>query len=104
VTRPAARAGRGRPGAARRPLPADDIKAIIERDSEPSFKLVLAAKDASLIEESARRRHLELALVDKSERLAHGPTKHPLDDDMIATYLTSARMTGSHSDGTRAHT
>jgi 3-hydroxyisobutyrate dehydrogenase len=63
--------------------------AIIERDFEPSFKLSLAAKDASLIEESARRRHLDLPLtVMIRERLEEGSKRHG-DKDMSATFLTS---------------
>lgn len=65
-------------------------KAIIERDFEPSFSLALAAKDASLIEESADRRDLDLPLSRTIRaRLAQGAEKHP-DKDMSATYLTSA--------------
>jgi 3-hydroxyisobutyrate dehydrogenase len=43
-------------------------KAIIERDFEPSFKLSLAAKDASLVEESAIRHQLELPLLSTINR------------------------------------
>lgn len=65
-------------------------KAIIDRDFEPSFRLVLAAKDASLVEESARRHSLELPLVQTiRQRLEEGASEHP-DEDMIVTYLTSA--------------
>jgi 3-hydroxyisobutyrate dehydrogenase len=66
-------------------------KAIIERDFEPSFRLALAAKDASLIEESAERHGLDLPLSRTIRaRLAEGAKEHP-DEDMSATYLTSAR-------------
>jgi 3-hydroxyisobutyrate dehydrogenase len=65
-------------------------RAIIERDFEPSFRLALAAKDASLIEESADRRDLDLPLSRTiRDRLAQGAEEHP-DKDMSATYLTSA--------------
>lgn len=65
-------------------------RAIIERDFEPSFRLALAAKDASLIEESAERRDLDLPLSRAIRaRLAQGAQEHP-DKDMSATYLTSA--------------
>jgi 3-hydroxyisobutyrate dehydrogenase len=65
-------------------------KAIIERDFEPSFRLVLAAKDAALVEDSARRHELDLPLVRMvRERLELGAGEHA-DEDMIATYLTSA--------------
>lgn len=65
-------------------------KAIIENNYEPSFRLALAAKDAALADESARRHNLELPLVRTvRERLEQGAAAHP-DKDMIATYLTSA--------------
>jgi len=65
-------------------------RAIIERSFEPSFRLALAAKDATLVEESARRHDLELPLLRTiRERLEQGAAEHP-DEDMIATYLTSA--------------
>jgi 3-hydroxyisobutyrate dehydrogenase len=65
-------------------------KAIIERDFEPSFTLVLAAKDASLVEESASRHDLDLPLIRTIRlRLDQGAEEHP-DDDMSATYLTSS--------------
>jgi 3-hydroxyisobutyrate dehydrogenase len=65
-------------------------KAIMERDFEPSFKLQLAAKDAALVEEAARRHDLELPLISLiRQRLAEGSEAHG-DLDMAATYLTSA--------------
>jgi 3-hydroxyisobutyrate dehydrogenase len=65
-------------------------KAILERSFEPSFRLRLAAKDASLVEEAAERRHLDLPLVRTiRQRLAEGVDEHG-DKDMSATYLTSA--------------
>jgi 3-hydroxyisobutyrate dehydrogenase len=65
-------------------------KAIFERDFEPSFRLALAAKDAALVEESARRRHLDLpVLFAIHERMARAAEEHG-DKDMSATYLTSA--------------
>jgi 3-hydroxyisobutyrate dehydrogenase len=67
-------------------------KAMLERSFEPSFKLELAAKDAELIEESARRHALELPLFTTlRERLAEGAREHG-SQDMSATYLTSARV------------
>jgi 3-hydroxyisobutyrate dehydrogenase len=64
-------------------------KAIMERNFEPSFKLALAAKDASLVQESARRHGLDLPLLRTiSERLAQGAREHG-DEDVSATYLTS---------------
>jgi 3-hydroxyisobutyrate dehydrogenase len=65
-------------------------KAIVDRDFEPSFKLKLATKDARLIEEAARRRDLDLPLISLIyERFSTGADEHG-DEDMIATYLTSA--------------
>jgi 3-hydroxyisobutyrate dehydrogenase len=70
-------------------------KAIIQRNfDEPSFKLSLAAKDAALIEESAREHDLSLPLLATiHERLEQGAAEHG-DLDMSATYLTSAAATG----------
>jgi 3-hydroxyisobutyrate dehydrogenase len=65
-------------------------QAILKRDFEPSFKLALAAKDAGLVEQAAERRHLDLPLVRTiRERMAAGVGEHG-DEDMSATYLTSA--------------
>ncbi len=65
-------------------------KAIVERNFEPSFRLKLAAKDAALIEESAARHDLDLPLFRVvRERMAQGAERHG-DEDMCATYLTSA--------------
>ena len=64
--------------------------AIIERQFEPSFKLALAAKDASLVEQSAARHGLDLPLLSTiRRRLDEGASAHG-DRDMAATYLTSA--------------
>jgi 3-hydroxyisobutyrate dehydrogenase len=65
-------------------------KAIMERNFEPSFRLALAAKDARLIEEAARRRELDLPLFSTiSRRMAEGAEAHG-DEDFSATYWTSA--------------
>jgi len=65
-------------------------RAIIERNFEPSFRLALAAKDAALVDEAARRHDLDLPLLHTiRERLEQGAERHP-DEDMAATYLTSA--------------
>lgn len=65
-------------------------KAIIEHDFEPSFRLALAAKDAALVVQSARRHELDLPLpAIIKERLDEGAREHG-DMDMCATYLTSA--------------
>jgi 3-hydroxyisobutyrate dehydrogenase len=65
-------------------------KAIMERNFEPAFRLALAAKDARLIEESARRHDLDLPLFSTiRRRLAEGADEHG-EKDFSATYLTSA--------------
>jgi 3-hydroxyisobutyrate dehydrogenase len=68
-------------------------KAIMERDFTPSFRLALAAKDAGLAVESARREGMDLPLLETIQRrLDQGAERHG-DDDMSATYLTSAVRT-----------
>jgi 3-hydroxyisobutyrate dehydrogenase len=65
-------------------------KAMLERNFEPSFRLELAAKDAGLIEESAKRHDLDLPMFSAIRaRMAEGAKEHG-DEDMSATYLTSA--------------
>jgi 3-hydroxyisobutyrate dehydrogenase len=69
-------------------------KAITERNFEPSFRLTLAAKDARLIEESAQRREIDVPLFSTiRRRLAEGARNHG-DEDMSATYWTSAPGSG----------
>jgi 3-hydroxyisobutyrate dehydrogenase len=65
--------------------------AISAREFEPaSFRLRLAAKDASLIDESAQQHGLDLPLIETvAERLSEGAVDHG-DEDFSATYLTSA--------------
>jgi 3-hydroxyisobutyrate dehydrogenase len=71
-------------------------KAILEHNFEPLFRLSLAAKDAALVEESARRHHVDVPLFSLiKERMAMGAKEHG-DEDMCATYFTSA------PDGKRA--
>ncbi len=66
-------------------------QAIMARNFEPSFRLELAAKDAGLVDEAASRRHMDLPLVSTvRRRLEQGAQEHG-DEDMSATYLTSAR-------------
>ena len=68
-------------------------EAIANRDFEPSFSLRLAAKDAGLVQESAARRDLDLPALDAiRRRLDEGVAEHG-DDDMSATFLTSAPRT-----------
>ena len=65
-------------------------KAIIERSFEPSFKLRLAAKDATLVEEAAERHGLDLPLIRAiRERFDEGIDEHG-EEDMAATFLTTA--------------
>jgi len=65
-------------------------KAIMQRNFEPSFRLALAAKDAALVEASARQHHLDLPLLRTiRERHEQGAREHG-DADLCATYLTSA--------------
>lgn len=65
-------------------------KAILERAFEPSFRLALAAKDAGLMEQAIEARQLDLPLLRTIRaRLDEGVAEHG-EDDMIATYLTSA--------------
>jgi 3-hydroxyisobutyrate dehydrogenase len=65
-------------------------KAIADRNFEPAFRLGLAAKDGALIEQAARGHGLDLPLFTTiAQRLEQGSRQHP-DDDMCATYLTSA--------------
>jgi 3-hydroxyisobutyrate dehydrogenase len=65
-------------------------QAILERNFEPLFSLKLAAKDARLIDESAMAHGLELPLFATiAARMTEGAKEHG-DEDMSATYLTSA--------------
>ncbi len=63
--------------------------AMAARDFKPSFRLSLAAKDATLVAESALVHGLDLPLFDTiAERLLDGALEHG-DEDFSATYLTS---------------
>ena len=65
-------------------------QAIADRDFAPSFRLTLAAKDASLVRESASQHGLDLPLLDLiARRLHEGAAEHG-EEDFSATYLTSA--------------
>jgi 3-hydroxyisobutyrate dehydrogenase len=65
-------------------------KSMIERSFEPSFALKHAAKDAALVEEAIASRDLDLPLPGAiRRRLDEGVSEHG-DEDMSATYLTSA--------------
>jgi 3-hydroxyisobutyrate dehydrogenase len=64
-------------------------KMMIERSFEPAFKLGLAAKDAGLLLEAARRHDLHLPMLETiGERLDEAAREHG-DKDMAATYLAS---------------
>ncbi len=65
-------------------------QAIIERNFEPSFRLLLAAKDARLIEESAERHEIDLPLFSTIRRRLAEAAKEHGDEDFSATYWTSA--------------
>ncbi len=78
-------------------LPYMQLKAhaILEREFEPSFRLKLAAKDARLSAELAEQHDLDLPLIATvCARLAEGVPGHG-DEDLAATYLTSAPGAGS---------
>lgn len=65
-------------------------KAIVERNFEPSFRLQLAAKDADLVVQAARRHELDLPLFATiQQRMQQGAVEHG-DEDMSATWFTSA--------------
>lgn len=65
-------------------------QAIADRDFEPSFRLVLAAKDAGLVSQAAQRHRLDLPLFELiARRLREGAAQHG-EEDFSATYLTSA--------------
>ncbi|MCW2969922.1 MAG: 3-hydroxyisobutyrate dehydrogenase [Solirubrobacterales bacterium] len=72
-------------------------KAIATGNFEPSFRLALAAKDASLIEEAAQARDLDLPLLATvNERLQKSAQEYG-DEDVIAVYRTIAPAAGSRS-------
>jgi len=65
-------------------------KAMIDRNFEPSFRLTLAAKDARLLHEAADRHKLDLPVIEAiARRLEEAVPEHG-DEDVAATYLTSA--------------
>lgn len=64
--------------------------AMATRDFSPSFRLALAAKDASLVGEAVVQHGLDLPLFETiAERLSEGAVDHG-DEDFSATYLTSS--------------
>lgn len=66
-------------------------KAILERNLEPMFRLTLAAKDAGLVEDSAKHHGLNLPLFGAIRRQMSEAAKAHGDEDMAATYFASAR-------------
>lgn len=65
-------------------------RAMISHDFAPSFRLGLAAKDARLVQDAIDRHGLDLPLASAiRRRLDQGVPEHG-DEDMSATYLTSA--------------
>jgi 3-hydroxyisobutyrate dehydrogenase len=65
-------------------------QAMADRDFTPAFRLGLAAKDAGLVADAAWQHGLELPLLDViARRLVQGTAEHG-DEDVSATYLTSA--------------
>lgn len=67
-------------------------KMMLAEEFTPSFKLRLAAKDARLVVEAAERASVDLPLAETiAERLERGVELGYGDEDMAATYRTSAR-------------
>ena len=65
-------------------------RAMAARDFSPSFRLKLAAKDAGLVSDAAWQHGLELPVFDLiARRLGQAAGQHG-DEDISATYLTSA--------------
>ncbi|MFL5883622.1 MAG: NAD(P)-dependent oxidoreductase [Thermoleophilaceae bacterium] len=65
-------------------------KLMLEREFTPSFRLELAAKDAALVREAAERDGLELPVLEAiRERMEQAVPEHG-DEDLAATFLTSA--------------
>jgi 3-hydroxyisobutyrate dehydrogenase len=72
-------------------------QAMIDRDFAPAFALKLATKDATLAVDSARERGLDLPVLEAiSERMQQAVPEHG-DQDLSATYLTSAPGVDSSS-------
>ncbi len=70
-------------------------KAIMEHQFAPSFRLELAAKDASLVEEAARRRELDLPALQAIRQQFEKGAKDHGDEDMSAVYLSLVQGNGS---------
>jgi 3-hydroxyisobutyrate dehydrogenase len=76
---------------------------MLERDFPPSFSLRNAAKDADLVVAAGERHALDLPLPRAiAERLREGVETGHGEEDVAATYLTSAlTISTGGSDGTR---
>jgi 3-hydroxyisobutyrate dehydrogenase len=75
---------------------------ILERDFPPAFSLRLAAKDARLVEEAAGRHGLDLPLLATvADRLGQGVEAGHGDEDMAATWRTSAPGAPGEAGGGR---
>lgn len=71
-------------------------KLMLAEEFPASFKLRLAAKDARLVVEAAQRAGLDLPLAETiADRLERGVELGYGDEDMAATYRTSAPPVGS---------
>ena len=67
-------------------------EAILAGDLEPSFKLALAEKDASLVLEAGEQARVRIPLARAfHDAFARGVEEGHGDDDMAATYRTAAR-------------
>jgi 3-hydroxyisobutyrate dehydrogenase len=65
-------------------------KAMLRREFEPSFTLKLATKDAGLVEAAARAHGLDLPVVQAIRRRMQEAVPEHGDEDLSATFLTSA--------------
>jgi 3-hydroxyisobutyrate dehydrogenase len=65
-------------------------KMMIERSFEPAFKLALAAKDAGLVLEAARRHDIDLPMLETIKNQLLQAAREHGDEDLAATYLASA--------------
>jgi 3-hydroxyisobutyrate dehydrogenase len=63
---------------------------MIKRSFEPSFRLALATKDARLVDESARRRELDLPMLAAIRRRFEEAAADHGDEDLSAVFLASA--------------
>jgi 3-hydroxyisobutyrate dehydrogenase len=63
---------------------------MIERSFEPAFKLELAAKDARLVVEAAKRHELDLPMLDAIRSQLEAAAEEHGEKDMSAAYLASA--------------